>query len=86
MKWWARSSLRTKIFVAFAALVLAVLIAALGFTQFVLSREAQRTVTANLRTYANPGRSDRHPRFYRRPRWLSRTLATAPVLILDRRD
>lgn len=50
MKWWARSSLRTKIFVAFAALVLAVLIAALGFTQFVLSREAQRTVTANLRT------------------------------------
>lgn len=39
-----------------------------------------------LRTYANPGRSDRHPRFYRRPRWLSRTLATAPVLILDRRD
>lgn len=39
-----------------------------------------------LRTYANAGKSDRHPRFYRSPRWLSRTLATAPVLILGPRD
>ena len=38
------------------------------------------------RTYANAGKSDRNPRFYRRPRWLSRTLATAPVLMLDTRD
>jgi hypothetical protein len=39
-----------------------------------------------VRTYAKAGKSDRNPRFYRRPHWLSRTLATAPVLILDTRD
>lgn len=50
MKWWARSSLRTKIFLAFSALVIAVLIATLGFTQFVVSREAQRTLSHELQT------------------------------------
>ena len=48
MKSWARSSLRTKIFLAVGALILAVLIAALGLTQFVLSRDARRTVDQNL--------------------------------------
>jgi adenylate cyclase len=50
MRWWARSSLRTKIFLAFSALVLAVLIATLGFTQLVVSREAQRTLRRELLT------------------------------------
>ena len=36
--------------------------------------------------YRNAGRSDRHPRFHLYPRWERRKLATAPVLILDRRD
>ncbi|HKE43467.1 MAG TPA: adenylate/guanylate cyclase domain-containing protein [Steroidobacteraceae bacterium] len=48
--WWSRSRLRTKIFVAFSALVVAVLIATLGFTQFVVSREAQRTLNRELLT------------------------------------
>ncbi|HZF27187.1 MAG TPA: adenylate/guanylate cyclase domain-containing protein [Steroidobacteraceae bacterium] len=48
--WWARSRLRTKIFLAFSALVLAVLIATLGFTQLVVSREAQRTLNRELLT------------------------------------
>jgi adenylate cyclase len=50
MKWWGRSSLRSKIFLAFAALILAVLIAALGLTQYVLSREAEHTLNQNLFT------------------------------------
>lgn len=50
MKWWARSSLRTKIFLAFAALVLAVLSASLGLTQLILSREAERTLNQDLQT------------------------------------
>jgi class 3 adenylate cyclase len=50
MRWWARSSLRTKIFVAFSALILAVLIATLSLTQFIVSREAQRTLSRELLT------------------------------------
>lgn len=50
MSWWARSSLQTKIFAAFSALILAVLLATLGFTQLVVSREAQRTLSRELLT------------------------------------
>jgi len=50
MKWWARSSLRTKIFVAFSALVVALLIATITFTQLVVSREARRTLSRELLT------------------------------------
>ncbi len=50
MKWWARSPLRTKIFLAFSALVLAVLLSTLGLTQWVVSREAQRTLSRDLLT------------------------------------
>ena len=50
MKWWARSPLRTKIFLAFSALVLAALLAALGFTQWVVSRDAARTLNRELLT------------------------------------
>jgi class 3 adenylate cyclase len=50
MSWWARSSLRTKIFVAFSALIVAVLLATLGLTQFIVSREAQRTLSRELLT------------------------------------
>ncbi len=47
---WARSRLRTKIFLAFSALVLAVLLATLGFTQVVVSRDAERTLSRELLT------------------------------------
>src|SRR6185503_4106058 len=47
---WARSGLRAKIFVAFSALVLAVLVATLGFTQFVVSRDAEKTLHHELLT------------------------------------
>jgi len=50
MKWWARSSLRTKIFVAFSALVVAVLLATITLTQLVVSREARRTLSRELLT------------------------------------
>jgi adenylate cyclase len=50
MRWWARTSLRTKIFVAFSALILGVLLATLGFTQLVVSQAAQRTLSRNLLT------------------------------------
>ncbi|MEP7243605.1 MAG: adenylate/guanylate cyclase domain-containing protein [Gammaproteobacteria bacterium] len=50
MRWWAHSTLRTKIFLAFSALILAVLLATLWFTQLVVSREAQRTLTRELLT------------------------------------
>jgi diguanylate cyclase len=50
MNWWARCSLRTKIFVAFSALILAVLIATLSLTQFIVSRAAQRTLSRELLT------------------------------------
>ncbi len=47
---WARSRLRTRIFVAFSTLLLAALIATLGFTQWVVSREAKRTLSRELLT------------------------------------
>jgi adenylate cyclase len=50
MTWWARSSLRTKIFVAFSTLIVAALLAALGFTQLVVSREAKRALSRELLT------------------------------------
>ena len=33
MNWWVRARLRTKIFIAFSSLIIAVLLATLGFTQ-----------------------------------------------------
>ncbi len=48
--WWSRSRLRTRIFLAFSALVLAVLLATLGFTQYVVSRDAKRTLNRELLT------------------------------------
>ena len=50
MSWWARSSLRTKIFVAFSALIVAVLAATLTYTQLVVSSEARRTLSRELLT------------------------------------
>lgn len=50
MRWWARSRLRTRIFIAFSTLVLAALLATLGFTQWVVSREAERTLRHELLT------------------------------------
>jgi adenylate cyclase len=50
MTWWARSSLRTKIFLAFSALVLGVLIATLWFTQLVVSQDARRVLSRELLT------------------------------------
>jgi adenylate cyclase len=50
MSWWARSSLRTKIFVAFSVLIVALLLATLSLTQFIVSREAQRTLSRELLT------------------------------------
>lgn len=50
MSLWARSRLRTRIFIAFSVLLLAVLIATLGFTQWVVSREAERTLRHELVT------------------------------------
>jgi adenylate cyclase len=50
MTWWARSRLRTKIFLALSALVLAVLLATLGFTQYVVSRDAQQRLSRELLT------------------------------------
>ena len=50
MSWWARSSLRTKIFVAFSVLIVAVLLATLSLTQFMVSREARRTLSRELLT------------------------------------
>jgi class 3 adenylate cyclase len=47
---WSRSRLRTRIFLAYSALVLAVLLATLGFTQYVVSRDAQRTLNRELLT------------------------------------
>ena len=50
MSWWNSRSLRTRIFVAFSALILAVLLATLGLTQLVVGREAIRTLSRDLRT------------------------------------
>src|SRR6185437_13138290 len=50
MKWWARASLSTKIFLAFSALVLGVLLSTLWFTQLVVSRDARATLSRELLT------------------------------------
>jgi adenylate cyclase len=50
MNWWARSSLSTKIFLAFSSLILAVLLATLGLTQLVVSRSAESTLNRELLT------------------------------------
>jgi adenylate cyclase len=50
MKWWVRARLRTKIFIAFSSLIIAVLLATLGFTQIVVSREVERTLDRDLMT------------------------------------
>ena len=50
MSGWARSRLRTRIFIAFSALVLAALAATLGFTQFVIGRDAERKLREELVT------------------------------------
>lgn len=50
MKWWVRARLRTKIFIAFSSLIIAVLLATLGFTQVVVSREVERNLDRNLLT------------------------------------
>ncbi|HET9447506.1 MAG TPA: cache domain-containing protein, partial [Steroidobacteraceae bacterium] len=50
MNWWVRARLRTKIFIAFSSLIIAVLLATLGFTQIVVSREVERTLDLDLLT------------------------------------
>lgn len=50
MRWWARSRLRTKIFLAFSTLILAVLLLTLWVTQLVVSRQVQSTLTRELLT------------------------------------
>jgi adenylate cyclase len=50
MRWWARIRLSTRIFLAFSALVVATLCATLGFTQFVIGRDAERTLHGELAT------------------------------------
>lgn len=50
MNWWVRARLRTKIFIAFSSLIIAVLLATLGFTQVVVSREIERTLDRELST------------------------------------
>ena len=50
MKWWVRARLRTKIFIAFSSLIIAVLLATLGFTQIVVSREVERNLDRDLMT------------------------------------
>jgi adenylate cyclase len=50
VKWWVRARLRTKLFIAFSSLIIAVLLATLGFTQIVVSREVERTLDRDLLT------------------------------------
>jgi adenylate cyclase len=47
---WNDSSLRTKIFIAFSVLILAVLLATLGLTQLVVTRSAEETLGRELQT------------------------------------
>ena len=47
---WSQASLRSKIFLAFAALIMAILVATLGLTQLVVGRDAGRTLHRELRT------------------------------------
>ncbi len=50
MKWWDSRGLRTRIFVTFSVLILAVLLATLGLTQLIVGRDAGRTLSRELRT------------------------------------
>ena len=50
LAWWTHSRLRTKIFWAFSALILTVLLTTLWFTQLIISRQAQSTVQQELTT------------------------------------
>ena len=50
MRGWNDSSLRTKIFIAFSVLILAVLLATLGLTQLVVSRSVEATLGRELQT------------------------------------
>jgi class 3 adenylate cyclase len=50
MKWWARSRLRTKIFLAFSILILVLLLLTLWLTQLMVSRQVQGTLRAELLT------------------------------------
>jgi adenylate cyclase len=50
MTWWGSRSLRTRIFVTFSVLILAVLLATLGLTQLIVGRDTARTLTRELRT------------------------------------
>ncbi|HET9390320.1 MAG TPA: hypothetical protein VFO44_11795, partial [Steroidobacteraceae bacterium] len=50
MTGWDAFSLRTRIFLAFSALILTVLLATLGLTQLVVGREVERTLSQDLRT------------------------------------
>lgn len=47
---WNQASLRSRIFLTFAALIIAVLVATLGLTQLVVGRDAARTLHRELRT------------------------------------
>ena len=48
MTWWARSRLRTKIFFAFSALILSLLVLTLWLTQLMVSRQVQSILTREL--------------------------------------
>ncbi len=48
MTWWARSRLRTKIFLAFSALILLLLVLTLWLTQLMVSRQVQSILTREL--------------------------------------
>lgn len=50
MRWWARSPLRTKIFLAFSALILVLLLLTLWMTQLMVSRQVQDTLRSELLT------------------------------------
>lgn len=47
-QWWARSRLRTKIFLAFSALILAALLLTIGLTQLVARRQTQNALRREL--------------------------------------
>ena len=53
--WWTRSRLRTKIFCAFSALILTVLLITLWFSQLVISRQAQATLQQAVRMAVRNG-------------------------------
>jgi adenylate cyclase len=50
MRWWARSRLRTKIFLAFSALIFTVLIVTVWLTQLVISHQIQSALRQDLFT------------------------------------